>query len=216
MGQIIRTNTQLFCHLLCRQFPGDIIVDILQKLLRDIQIRRLVLFDHWNIFIHIRQQCHQKSLVLPKWPQFLMQTNICQNVQYHLSVTAEHAFLKTGRLHIIIGKFFLKFPDGIHICNDQKHSHLSHRTVGMELVRVDHQTVSCNQMIIHTSYRGIHLPFRHMDEFHMFMQMKREVRVPPDMTVIDLFPALIKRFYCVHTNPHSFHSLQTLGRRHKI
>ena len=129
-----------------------------------------------------------------------MQTNICQNVQYHLSVTAEHAFLKTGRLHIIIGKFFLKFPDGIHICNDQKHSHLSHRTVGMDLVRVDHQTVSCNQMIIHTSYRGIHLPFRHMDEFHMFMQMKREVRVPPDMTVIDLFPALIKRFYCVHTN----------------
>ena len=62
MGQIIRTNTQLFCHLLCRQFPGDIIVDILQKFLRDIQIRRLVLFDHWNIFIHIRQQCHQKSL----------------------------------------------------------------------------------------------------------------------------------------------------------
>ena len=56
MGQIIRTNTQLFCHLLCRQFPGDIVVDILQKLLRDIQIRRLVLFDHWDIFIHIRQQ----------------------------------------------------------------------------------------------------------------------------------------------------------------
>ena len=50
MGQIIRTNTQLFCHLLCRQFPGDIVVDILQKLLRDIQIRRLVLFDHWDIF----------------------------------------------------------------------------------------------------------------------------------------------------------------------
>ena len=42
MGQIIRTNTQLFCHLLCRQFPGDIVVDILQKLLRDIQIRSIL------------------------------------------------------------------------------------------------------------------------------------------------------------------------------
>ena len=136
MGQIIRTNPQLFCHLLCRQFPGDIVVDILQKLLRDIQIRRLGLFDRWDIFIHIRQQCHQKSLVLPKWPQFLMQTNICQNVQYHLSVTAEHAFLKTGRLHIIIGKFFLFYEDTVIIVEASKHTDFSYlEDLGFTLIK---------------------------------------------------------------------------------
>ena len=70
----------------------------------------------------------------------------------------------------------------------------------MNLVRVDHQAISGSQMIAHPRYRSIHLSFRQMNKFHMLMQMKWEVRMPPDMAVIDLFSALIKRFYCIHTN----------------